>query len=343
MTSHKPMAALLAAAMLIVFTVTAADAQTASSRPSKPGPRVSQTTQGPAGPERLVPPSVVQQTKEQLNGHFGSLDRPRSTGQVQRAWDAAKPSAAVYETDLCDGCTYKVRLREFAVTLVELPEGETISDIDVGDKANFVAKQRGENRFILKPGKVGIDTTAIVYGKSGRVYPFYIRAEAFNSKNLPDVVVRIKGRVTVPDDPAVDGFTTKGKGESGKLPPMAVPAADAVEGLKNGSPKTKNGDFVASADFDPNALRGWGEYELSGSEELTPETVFRDDQFTYVRFGKKWRTVELPTAYVVVDGIDELVNTRVQGETYIIESTRALITLKSGQSFLCIRFKGEEA
>ena len=45
--------------------------------------------------------------------------------------------------------------------------------------------------------------------------------------------------------------------------------------------------------------------------------------------------------YVVVDEIDELVNTRVQGQTYIIESTRPLITLKSGQSYLCIKYTGE--
>ena len=75
---------------------------------------------------------------------------------------------------------------------------------------------------------------------------------------------------------------------------------------------------------------------------MKPETVFRDDRFTYVRFGKKWANVELPTAYVVVDGIDELVNTRVQGETFIIESTRPLITLKSGMSFLCIQYGGKE-
>jgi ComB9 competence protein len=50
--------------------------------------------------------------------------------------------------------------------------------------------------------------------------------------------------------------------------------------------------------------------------------------------------VELPTAYVVVDGIDELVNTRVQGTTFIVESTHRLITLKSGQSFMCIQYKG---
>jgi ComB9 competence protein len=117
----------------------------------------------------------------------------------------------------------------------------------------------------------------------------------------------------------------------------------AIAGLSDSNPGTPEGDFVAQSPFDPNALHGWGEYDLWGDETLRPETVFRDDHFTYIRFGKRWKDIELPTASVVVDGIDELVNTRVQGETYIIESTRPLITLKSGKSFLCIEYTGEGA
>ena len=48
-----------------------------------------------------------------------------------------------------------------------------------------------------------------------------------------------------------------------------------------------------------------------------------------------------PTAYVVIDDLDELVNTRVVGTTYIIESTHKLITLKSGDSYMCVQYKGE--
>ena len=129
--------------------------------------------------------------------------------------------------------------------------------------------------------------------------------------------------------------------QSPALPSAAIDTA--IAGLSETNPGTPDGDFVAQSPFDPNALRGWGEYDLWGDETLRPETVFRDDHFTYIRFGKRWKDVELPTAYVVVDGIDELVNTRVQGETYIIESTRPLITLKSGQSYLCIEYTGDAA
>jgi ComB9 competence protein len=235
------------------------------------------------------------------------------------------------------------------VTVVELPRGEIIEAVDLGDDGGFSVKPRGERRLAVRPSGYGYDTSLVVYGKSGAIYPFYLRAESFNSVNVPDLIVRIEGSVQIDGDPAVSGFAgvldDKGKPA---LPAMSVPGQgnkpasidSAIAGLNDTNPGTPDGDFVAQSPFDPNALHGWGDYDLWGDETLRPETVFRDDHFTYIRFGKRWKDVELPTAYVVVDGIVELVNTRVQGETYIIESTRPLITLKSGQSFLCIEYTG---
>lgn len=312
--------------------------------PSSSAP--AQSNQSAARTTMPVPESVVIQAEIQAEGYFGPLERPRTSGQVQDVWEGSKPEDAVYVTDLCTGCTYKVRTREHMVTIIELPRGEVIDGApDLGDKTGFRVSPRGDRRLAVQPVGHGYDSSLIVYGKSGTVYPFYLRAEGFNSINIPDLVVRINGSVLIDGDPAVGGFDDKGK-RAGALAPMVVPTApadQAVAGLKNTNPSTPAGDFVANAPFDPNALRGWGEYKLWGSDDtLKPETVFRDDHFTYVRFGKRWKDVELPTAYVVVDGIDELVNTRVQGETFIIESTRPLITLKSGSSYMCIQYEGEQ-
>lgn len=338
---------IVAGIVFSMLVVGVALAQTpAGVRPPPPAPlppNARSAAQGGQG--ALVPPSVVDQTKEQLQGGYGAMARPRTSGQIQKAWDKIENAAPVYKTEACEDCTYKVRVREYMVSVIELPRGEIIQKIDVGDKDNFKVFERGPNRLAVQPTIHGTDTTMLVYGASGRIYPFYLRAEGFNSKNVPDVVVKIEGQVSVDPDPAVAWAEKYMADKSPAAPAMKVPedkAADAVAGLTKPNPGTRAGDFVAEAAFDPNTLRGWGEYKLSGSDELKPETVFRDDRFTYVRFGKKWANVELPTAYVVVDGIDELVNTRVQGETFIIESTRPLITLKSGMSFLCIQYGGKE-
>src|SRR3546814_1341269 len=72
-------------------------------------------------------------------------------GQVQEAWDKAPPTAGTHQSELCDNCSYKVRLREFMVTVIELPRGEKISAYDNGDPQSFEVKQRGDNRLAVKP------------------------------------------------------------------------------------------------------------------------------------------------------------------------------------------------
>jgi ComB9 competence protein len=285
-----------------------------------------------------VPESVVDQAEAQNEGYFGYLARPRTSGQVQEVWNEAAPESAVYTTAACDDCTYKVRTREFMVTVLELPRGEEIDTLDIGDGSGFNVERRGARRLVVRPVGHGYDTSLVVYGRSGAVYPFYLRAEGFNSHNVPDLVVKIDGSVTIGDTSLTPtGFRSPASSGGVIVPPMS----EAMAGLTATSPTTPDDDFVADASFDPNALRGWGDYSLWGDDELRPEAIFRDDHFTYIRFGERWKDVELPTAYVVVDDIDELVNTRVQGQTYIIESTRDLITLKSGKSYLCIKYEGD--
>ena len=200
----------------------------------------------------------------------------------------------------------KVRLREWMVTVIELPRGEEIDAVDIGDAKGFQVSKRGPRRLALRPIGAGYDSNLVVYGKSGVVYPIYLRTEGFNSENAPDLLVRINGAVAMPGQ---RHLALVALGDSGRPPVTAgppaaeVPAmAEAVRGLTETdpltpAPLTPNNDFVADAVFDPATLRGWGEYELWGSDDsLKPETVFRDDHFTYLRFGERWKDIELPTA-----------------------------------------------
>jgi type IV secretory pathway VirB9-like protein len=462
--------AALLVSLAFVFVINAARAQTpafTSSRPPMPGQRQNASTHanaataqnqqadaaasaGPAPkvPAMPVPDSVVKQAKDQAEGRFGPMVRPRTSGQIQDAWDYAEKSDGVYVTDMCEACTYRVRTREYLVTLIELPAGEEINRIDVGDPRSWSVNKRDDRRIAIRPASYGYDTSMIVYGASGHVYPFYLRAEGVNSINMPDLLVRLKGSVATkddmtvamirpedrlrygngvqrtalqdeagiilpdpapgsrtgidqmplsaegkpqanpshryrpgttnrsglvegqiksdgnietglsydgtlpahPDDPIrpdkaanTDGSTTTKdtKGNSDETETSTTKVADAVHDLSDTDPGTPKDDFVADAGFDPNKLRGWGDYDLWGDDELRPITVFRDDYFTYIRFGDRWKDLELPTAYVVVDGVDELVNTRIQGHTFIVESTQPLISLKSGKKFLCIEYEGD--
>ncbi|WP_114090153.1 TrbG/VirB9 family P-type conjugative transfer protein, partial [Thalassospira profundimaris] len=513
----------LLVALAAVFVIHSARAQTAaftSSRPPMPGQRQGTSTQtnaanangqqadaaatekpAPKVPAMPVPDSVVKQAKDQAEGRFGPMIRPRTSGQIQDAWDYAEKNDGVYVTDMCETCTYRVRTREYLVTLIELPAGEEITRIDVGDPRSWSVNKRDERRIAIRPASYGYDTSMIVYGGSGHVYPFYLRAEGVNSINMPDLLVRLKGSVTTRDDMTVAmvrpqqrmrygsgvqrtrlqneagiilpdaGTGTRQYGDIQEIPldnqgnPIQLTGPDGtplksdyqarvtgyyqgrpiIENIPTGTPgapgstsrpdlvagrfdrdgnlidplsydgslpvytdengqiiagqtansagttgettgqttgnaatgktgsgititRTRNGiitraggtasnqvvsqtgqsgtpddadtkatgntdstnnqelaaavhdlgdtdpgtpkdDFIADAGFDPNKLRGWGDYDLWGDDELRPVTVFRDDYFTYIRFGERWKDLELPTAYVVVDGVDELVNT----------------------------------
>lgn len=344
--------------IILIMAAAASNSLPAAAQTPVGGPR--QLGGNPAAAPQIsvttvpVPDSMVKQATEQAEGKFTTMKRGAVGGQVQQAWDDDKHKSTI-KTALCQDCEYKVRLREYMVTLIELPAAEQIETFDAGDTENFEIKQRGPNRLAIRPFGYGIDTNLLVYGKSGTVYPLYIRAESINSVNIPDLRFVIEGHVRVakpkPLSDSIEGDNgdelsdipapkTKSSAKSGQSGIKPITAANLAEVAKaNGSPG-KPADYVQTAAFNPDKLRGWGNYSLRGSNELKPESVFRDDYFTYIRFGEKWKDLELPTPYVVVDGLDEMVNSRVNGTTLVVESTQRQISLKSGKSFLCIEYRG---
>jgi ComB9 competence protein len=303
----------------------------------------------PAAPP--MPASAVFQAVDQSEGIFPQMARAGAGGQVQDAWNVSEPREGVYAVRMCDDCVYKVRVREFMTTTIMLPPDAVIAAADLGDTTGFQATVKFSNMVAVRPATYGVDTNLNVYTKSGKVYPFYLRAESFNSINVPDLMVRVLGRETpdaiagaVPMNAAAPGAAPdpQAGGAAGSAKPGDKVAA-AVADLTN--PKPQAGDFVRTVPFDPSKLRGWNDYKLWGGgdaeRELKPVMVYRDDFFTYLQYGRKFDGLELPTAYVVRDGIDELVNSRVQGNTFIVESTAKVISLKNGKSFICVEYTGE--
>lgn len=317
---------------LAVTLASTAHAQTPLNRgpatPGAPGAATTPTQRVAAANDVVtatLPVGSVTQAQSQAAGNFGPLARPDSIGgQIQEAWSRPGKKQGIHVQNFCGDCVYKVRLRQYMVSAIQLPKGIKIKSADLGDSSRFEVKKRSDNTLAVKPTGAGVDSSMLVYTDDGDVYSFYLRAEGINSKSVPDVSFRIVG----PQSAGMSFVEFDGKG-------------NPVGGGGETALATNNSkDFLQTAKFDPGALRGWDQYKLWGDKKLRPEQVFRDDHFTYIQFGEKWNDLELPTAYVVVDGIDELVNTRVQGTTFIVESTHRLITLKSGQSFMCIQYMG---
>ncbi|CAA7619313.1 TrbG/VirB9 family P-type conjugative transfer protein [Magnetospirillum sp. UT-4] len=336
---------LIAVAALVGLAVLPAEAQT----PFTGKGQVPTTPPPKAQPAQLPPPATTapvqlhpgptpgaampmsadkrQQAEFQAEGVFPDMTRPGAGGQVQDAWNDSDARKGVYVQRLCEDCVYKVRTREFMTTTVILPEDAVITSADPGDAVGFQVKVKSSNKLAVRPTAWGIDTNLNVYTRSGAVYPFYIRAETVNSLNVPDLVVRIAGRERPEAVAGIgeDHDKEKAKPDDGK--PLA-------KGAKR--------DFVRHVPVDPAKFHGWGDYKLWGDESLKPETVWRDDFFTYIRYGGKWDGMELSAGYVTIDGIDELVNSHVEGSVFVVESTSPLITLKNGKKYLCIQYTGEK-
>ncbi|MDR3326113.1 MAG: TrbG/VirB9 family P-type conjugative transfer protein [Rhodospirillaceae bacterium] len=255
----------------------------------------------------------IEQKQRQDQGIYPPLVRPRLGGQIQEAWNDLQENQGVLLLSICNDCIYKIRVREQMTTTVVLPDGAVATSIDVGDPVSFKIAIVSPNIISIRPMAYGIDTNFTVYTKANHVYPFYVRAESTNSIFVPDILVRLKG--IEPDVPKL-----------------------SLGGINTNQ---HDSDYIKSVPFDLSKLHGWHSYKLWGDKSLRPVVIFRDQYFTYLQYNEKWAGLELPTAYVVNNGIDELVNTRVQDTTLIIERVAPLISLKNGSDFLCIQYIGD--
>ena len=326
------------------------------SPPGKAAQQGNSGNQGGQAPQNIpasppMPASAVFQAVDQSEGIFPQMARAGAGGQIQESWNVSEPREGVYAVRMCDDCVYKVRVREFMTTTIMLPPDAVIAAADLGDTTGFQATVKFSNMVAVRPATYGVDTNLNVYTKSGKVYPFYLRAESFNSINVPDLMVRVLGRETpdaiagaVPMNAAAPGAAPEA--QAGGTPGAAKPTdkvAAAIADLTN--PRPPAGDFVRNVPFDPSKLHGWSDYKLWGDgdaeKDLKPVMVYRDDFFTYLQYGRKFDPLDLPSAFIVRDGIDELVNSRVQGNTFIIESVSRVISLKNGKSFMCVEYTGE--
>ena len=70
----------------------------------------------------------------------------------------------------------------------------------------------------------------------------------------------------------------------------------------------------------PNAIEKlYFDYKLRGDPNLIPQRVLDDGQHTYIFYPNNERFRELPTLMIVVNGKNELMNFRVEGNKYVVD------------------------
>ena len=291
----------------------------------------------------------------------GSVD----LGQVHRAWDSPVSAPGqvapglkmvVYDRS----APIEVRTRQFMPSLIHFPECEIIDprDVILGDGEGFAAVPLRANVLAIYTKYEGVDTSLEAIGQSGNIYTFYVRGERLDSEDVTDLSIRIglpgnprAGSSAAPDFCA-GGFAGAGAtraggtgaGFAGNIPPahagdspLSLPAA-----REGASRAVTAPDYLREVKFDLDRLDFNSHRMFAARPEdavIAPERIFSDGRFVYLDYGSRAAQTRWPVVTMLVDGIDEPVNTRVIGERGQILLVMAMgdITLKSGQAVVCIR------
>lgn len=250
---------------------------------------------------------VVSQLQQLLPGHQKD---PFSVGAVQKGWDYSDLDNRIKEIGWLPNRVMRLTVRDFMSTTIKLPEWETIVHFEVGEVENFTLKKVCSNILTLRAVYAGCDTNLTIVGKTGNVYTFYVRSVSFQDKQLPDLVYYI--------------YTEIGKDKK-----------DIRKALMDDREYVESKDEIP---FNPSKLTF--DYWMSGAQEIAPQTVYDDGLFTWLDYGIRWNSEDLPTVYLLKDQVESPVNTRIEGTKIVIEAVGDFV-LKSGEKRICIFAEGE--
>lgn len=272
-----------------------------------------------------------------------------SLNVIQAAFDKSDPRDNIQIFKFDRGTIYKLRQREFMSTTVVLPPGESIAAYNLPDKENFTFTQYAgkdrkkadpdglENVFSVQPKYPGADTNLTIFGRSGRIYNFYLRVDSVKSEFMPVFTAYIEDADATP---ARIGKGSAVGADKGDLP--ASGEAVAKPAAMTGEDAAAEAEYLRSLPLvDPSKINIDGYKIAGGDKALAPVKIFDDGYWTYFKLSndKNLDKSKVPAIYRVVDGYDTPVNTRVEGGTIIAETMSKGWTLRAGEAHLCIRAK----
>ena len=243
----------------------------------------------------------------QVKGTYPPLARQESLplGAIQHAWDTSETSAGVYTVNFKGREIIRLRLREYMTTTVSLPFWEGVHSYILGDEGSYcVQKINGNTLNIRSHGFIGTDTTLTVYGKSGHIYGFYLRAEGYNSKHTSDIIVYVQApKPLIKREPYQD-----------------VSPETPVDFIK--PVHTHAGDL----DFN---------YTMAGHSEIAPDRVYTDGKKTWFDYTDRIERTDLPIIHAVIDEVDTPLNVIREGNKLVAFGTGSF-TLKHGKRVVCV-------
>ena len=206
-------------------------------------------------------------------------------GTIRFAFGTTQPSIVCAVLQVCD---------------VELQAGEQVNSINLGDSARWLVEPAitgvgasEVQHLIIKPQDVGLETSLVVT-TNRRTYHFLLRSH--RTKFMPRVAF------SYPEDAAAKWD--------------ALRSREVKERRDATIPQT--GEYMGNLNFD---------YTLAGDARWKPVRVYNDGRKTIIQMAAAMAQTEAPTLLVVrrdggvfTDEETVLVNYRVQGDRYIVDS-----------------------
>jgi type IV secretory pathway VirB9-like protein len=325
--------------------------------------------------------SPVQTSPGYSGGDGGAAREEIPIKELQPAWNKQTPSkaddqitAGIKKWEYSAYKAARLSLRLNATTSIYFPEWERIEYVVLGDRQYFQVAYPSEggatgralyrNVIELKPinNVVEADTSFTAFGSliKGRrnVYTAWITSypktydkttdvtvhvvaeppNDINSQDLPEAVAKSSGAA-----PA----GAKGQVSDRNPPPVRAANSQPRPDANAASPAN---DFIREIAFDYANMK-FGTYDIkvqdSDSRTIAPVRVMEDGIWTYIDFGENGRADRMlrPVAWRVVDGVDNLVNTRTVGPTgniLVVEGTGYNITLRNGERVVCLIYRGKD-
>lgn len=339
-----------------------------------------------ADPEQSMPEGTLERAERQNQGNYKPMDRSAVTGPgvplgtTQDAW--SNPREKMSDGQVSPGVirfrwrpelVMPIRVREYMLTMITLPEWEKASEVLIGENLYFQSKIVRDNTIAIKATASGIDTSVNIIGSSGNNYTFYVRSESYNTEKLTELSVFVDAAPAKQskdwfrgqgglnnaypehDSPQTPGRDSESEGDDmidmndyGRTPESSQGASGGSSG-QSGRRGTSSGgtasdvsSVVAGAQWyipkeDMNFAHKM--YEVNdGDRVIAPNTVYTNGIWTFFHYGKRAASVDHPVVYRVVDGVETLVNTRWIGknnEVLVAEATGDFV-LRNGAKTVCI-------
>lgn len=258
----------------------------------------------------------VELSEEQI-ALMKSAARAKNLNALQRKFFDKKSTGFENNVNIefTQGKTQKIRTR-FAMATTIIFDSPIQSYI-LGDEVGFKVEELPNlnNALAIKPLLIGIDTSLTVFTLDKKIHTIYLFSTDYKDRNHPSLVVYIKNEKTDNDKISKEREKLKKEEEKNYIH------------LKEGSAELK----IKKSDI-------YDDYSQKVKEEnrwLVAEEVFNDKQFTYFKYTKE-RMPQIPTVYVVIDGQDSPIETRVIGDYIVAETTAKQFTIRLGESYVCV-------